>query len=415
MQEELNNTELNNGCTDAVKKKSMQKPAVIAAEVILVLILVPLIIYFALTTKQKNSVKPYIEALHEYGLTQTVTVNKTELNYRIFGNADAAHTFVFISDLGDFNTAISMEPLSNLLSQNGNRVVLISRAGYGLSEDTSSKRTADNVISDYREALDKLEIEGPYILLAHNYGAAYALYWQYCFKEEVESIILLDSPSVTQMYIEFFDINDQWSSFDEFKKIQSGKIGSYFNPNTVVSDVKDNINAPSFTEEQKDLCAVMTLLKQYPEAYSSEYRYLFEALELLDSNYMFEAAIPVCYISSNMYMGDFNYFNQYHMDELSEEYGTDANRIAEIMDEERQFCTEAMNAYSSFAYYIPYSIDAGKASFEFNPTGIAGAIADFMNEYSAYFSGEEKLDEIATEDFYDEDFYDEESSEEVTE
>ncbi len=42
-------------------------------------------------------------------------------------------------------------------------IVYIDRAGYGYSDDTSKPQTVEQVVSDYRTALENADIDGPYI------------------------------------------------------------------------------------------------------------------------------------------------------------------------------------------------------------------------------------------------------------
>lgn len=72
-------------------------------------------------------------------------------------------------------------------------IVYIDRAGYGYSDDTSKPQTVEQVVSDYRTALENADIDGQYILLPHSLGGVYATYWESTYPDEIEGVILVDT------------------------------------------------------------------------------------------------------------------------------------------------------------------------------------------------------------------------------
>ena len=72
------------------------------------------------------------------------------------------------------------------------RIVVVERAGYGYSEDTSESRDVSEVLSETRQALAKAHVSGPYIILSHSMSSLETLLWQEKYPSEVKAIIGLD-------------------------------------------------------------------------------------------------------------------------------------------------------------------------------------------------------------------------------
>lgn len=70
--------------------------------------------------------------------------------------------------------------------------VLYDRAGTGWSEPAGLPRTAAEVTGELRELLRAAAIPGPYLLVGHSLGGAYARHYARCFPSEVAGLLLLD-------------------------------------------------------------------------------------------------------------------------------------------------------------------------------------------------------------------------------
>lgn len=113
------------------------------------------------------------------------------LGYCTSGNDAGAHRIIAIADLGVNDYSIRLRNLcSGLVS--GNLVVCMDRAGCGISVDTKTPQTAEQIVADYRTALKNANIQPPYILLPHAFGSVYAAYWESMYPEEIEGIFFLD-------------------------------------------------------------------------------------------------------------------------------------------------------------------------------------------------------------------------------
>ena len=155
--------------------------------IIAVLILFPTItciVNIILSSQEK-------QMLTEAGYYNPVSVGDYSLNVHDFGNKEGKHTFVGLSGRGVFDYSVRMHRLMDGFADE-NRIVVVDRAGYGLSDDTRKPQTTESVVNDYRTALLNAGIEAPYILLPHSLGGAYATYWVSRYPEEIEGVVFLD-------------------------------------------------------------------------------------------------------------------------------------------------------------------------------------------------------------------------------
>ncbi len=129
--------------------------------------------------------------LKENGYYNPVSVDDYSLNVSIFGNENGKHTIVGLAGLGTGDYSVAARQMTACLEAD-NKIVFIDRAGYGLSDDTANEMTLEHIVRDYRKALKNAGIEGPYILMPHSIGGAYATYWESNYPEEIEAIVFVD-------------------------------------------------------------------------------------------------------------------------------------------------------------------------------------------------------------------------------
>ncbi|MEU7576492.1 alpha/beta hydrolase [Streptomyces sp. NPDC041068] len=70
--------------------------------------------------------------------------------------------------------------------------VLYDRAGNGWSDPAVLPRTAAEVTDELRDLLATAAVPGPYLLVGHSLGGAYALHWARRFPGDVAGLLLLD-------------------------------------------------------------------------------------------------------------------------------------------------------------------------------------------------------------------------------
>lgn len=160
---------------------------------IILLILLAILLLFTLVTFIIHRVKTEqeIELLKEKGYYNPVSVGDYCLNVAKFGNENGKHTIVGLAGNGMGDFAVTARQMTACLEED-NLVVFIDRAGYGFSDDTTNEMTLEYIVEDYRKALKNAGIEGPYVLMPHSIGGAYANYWVSQYPDEIEGIVFVD-------------------------------------------------------------------------------------------------------------------------------------------------------------------------------------------------------------------------------
>lgn len=120
---------------------------------------------------------------------QMVSVNSHEMS--VFVKGEGAQTLVFLSGAGIASPILDFKDVYDGLSKQY-KIVIVERAGYGYSEDTSKSRDVSEVLSETRQALAKAHVSGPYIILSHSMASLETLLWQEKYPSEVKAIIGLD-------------------------------------------------------------------------------------------------------------------------------------------------------------------------------------------------------------------------------
>lgn len=120
---------------------------------------------------------------------QMVSVNGHDMS--VFVKGEGPQTLVFLSGAGTASPILDFKDLYDGLSKQY-KIVVVERAGYGYSEDTSKSRDVSEVLSETRQALARAHVSGPYIILSHSMASLETLLWQEKYPSEVKAIIGLD-------------------------------------------------------------------------------------------------------------------------------------------------------------------------------------------------------------------------------
>ena len=147
---------------------------------VLVLLLASFIYHRLALQREKASLNP---------MGQMVSVNGHDMSVFVKGNGP--QTLVFLSGAGTASPILDFKDLYDGLSKQY-KIVVVERAGYGYSEDTSKSRDVSEVLSETRQALAKAHVSGPYIILSHSMASLETLLWQEKYPSEVKAIIGLD-------------------------------------------------------------------------------------------------------------------------------------------------------------------------------------------------------------------------------
>ncbi len=122
---------------------------------------------------------------------EMVDVNGHKMHVIVKGNEDSEYTLVFMHGVSYFDASITMEPLYDLLADDY-RIVYVDRSGNGYSEVSGADRDIDTILEETREAISKVGVTGPYILVPHLQAEIEAIYWADLYPEEVKGIVGLD-------------------------------------------------------------------------------------------------------------------------------------------------------------------------------------------------------------------------------
>lgn len=147
---------------------------------VLVLLLASFIYHRLALQREKASLNP---------MGQMVSVNGHDMSVFVKGNGP--QTLVFLSGAGTASPILEFKDLYDGLSKKY-KIVVVERAGYGYSEDTSKSRDVSEVLSETRQALAKAQVSGPYIILSHSMASLETLLWQEKYPSEIQAVIGLD-------------------------------------------------------------------------------------------------------------------------------------------------------------------------------------------------------------------------------
>lgn len=152
-----------------------------------------------------------------------------KMNVVELGAKDGAHTLIGIAGQWISDYSIYMNRVNKELGEE-NTLVYVDRAGNGFSSDTLKKQTVEQVVSDYRAALQAAGYEAPYVLMPFSLGGMYATYWENRYPDEIEGVVYIDSCSFTGWDLEDRGADssytiDQYTKGELFLSVSRGMLG----------------------------------------------------------------------------------------------------------------------------------------------------------------------------------------------
>ena len=173
-------------------------------------------------TVNKIKLAQELTMLDEAGYYNPVSVGDYSLNVCISGNPNGKHRIVTMAGGGVMNYGLHLTPITDRFKDN-NQIIVVDRAGYALSDDNKNAQTVEQIVSDYRTALQNAGIEAPYILMPHSIAGAYATYWVSEYPDEIEGIVFLDGTQLD----EETDVSEGTSHFANMRDKFFSDLGFY--------------------------------------------------------------------------------------------------------------------------------------------------------------------------------------------
>ena len=120
---------------------------------------------------------------------QMVAVNGYKIS--VFVKGQGSQTLVFLSGAGTASPILDFKDVYDGFSKEY-KIVVVERADYGYSEDTSKSRDVSVILSETRQSLAKSQVSCPYIILSHSMASLETLLWQENYPSEVKAVVCLE-------------------------------------------------------------------------------------------------------------------------------------------------------------------------------------------------------------------------------
>ena len=176
-------------------------------------------------------------------------------NISIYTEGSGEHTLVFLQGGAYPSPILEAKSLYSLLSDTC-RIVVLERPGYGFSGEVDGILSLDTLIDLEREALSKIGIEYPYILIPHSASGIEAILWAQKYPDEIEAIIGLDM-SVPAYYETLYDLDAMRAAQSE--NTLSVDITLFFYHTfgltrfMAIEDLLDSFKTGTLTDEDKEI------------------------------------------------------------------------------------------------------------------------------------------------------------------
>lgn len=203
--------------------------------VLLILIVIALIVCFFY---QKSAQKKDRKLLEDGGYKHLYSAGDYNMNINIYG--EGKNKIVVMPGSGHAEFTVDMKKFSEHLSDDISLVV-VTRPGYGLCEETDHEVTTEYIVDSTRTALKNAGVEAPYILMPHSLSGIYGTYWENTYPDEVSGVIFLDSVNEAYPEVSEEEIKQQTSgiAFHAAKFLQRSGVTKAFNDIMHRSDFSD--------------------------------------------------------------------------------------------------------------------------------------------------------------------------------
>jgi pimeloyl-ACP methyl ester carboxylesterase len=148
-----------------------------------------------LTSAVTNAVLNQLERSSTAAYGERVSVTGGALN--VYRHGDTGPTIVMLGGYGTASPALDFAPLIRELD--GYQVVVVEGFGYGYSDTDAPPRTIENITAELHQALSKIGVDEPYVLLGHSISGIYDLFYANRYRDEVSAVVGIDASVPGQM------------------------------------------------------------------------------------------------------------------------------------------------------------------------------------------------------------------------
>lgn len=167
------------------------------------------VIFLAIYGNHQSKLKDEVALLNAPG--QFVEVNGHSMHIIVDGNEESEVTLLFLHSADVSDDSIALAPLFKELKDDY-RIVFVERSGVGFSDNSGSDRDIDIMLQETRLALEKAQVEGPFVVLPIGTAGLEVVYWANKYPEEIEAVIGINmtypdqyADITTEEYCGFFD------------------------------------------------------------------------------------------------------------------------------------------------------------------------------------------------------------------
>ena len=210
----------------------------VIGRILLVLLILYVITFIVCFFYQKSAQKKERKLLEDGGYKHLYSAGDYNMNINIYGEGE--NKIVVMPGSGHAEFTVDMKKFAEHLSDDISLVV-VTRPGYGLCEETDHRITTEYIVDSTRTALKNAGVEAPYILMPHSLSGIYGTYWENTYPEEVKAFNDImhsgdDADEYTKYANAMYDINPT-----AFSKSFVNEMKNYNkNANTAWASIKSN-------------------------------------------------------------------------------------------------------------------------------------------------------------------------------
>jgi pimeloyl-ACP methyl ester carboxylesterase len=132
-------------------------------------------------------------------------------------------------------------------------VIAYDRGGVGWSDDGYNPRNGTTIVNELRAFLQTINVDPPYVLVAHSLGGLYARLYAHKYPNEIEGILLIDTTHEDYYRRTALELTPQAVQTTQLLMgvaqsvvtiNQSGALGEYYNIDNASAEVRANRSLP---------------------------------------------------------------------------------------------------------------------------------------------------------------------------